>query len=58
MATAREILRHKTVEKVYMCDIDEKIISICREQLPEWGDGAHDDERLTINYTDAYKWLE
>lgn len=27
MATAREVLRHKSVEKVVMCDIDEKVWS-------------------------------
>ena len=41
-----------------MVDIDEVAVDICREQLPEWGDGAADDPRLKLFYTDAYAWLD
>jgi spermidine synthase len=44
-ATAREVLRWKSVEKVVMCDIDEVACRICREQLPEWNTGVYEDER-------------
>uniref|UniRef100_A0A7S2SB40 thermospermine synthase n=1 Tax=Mucochytrium quahogii TaxID=96639 RepID=A0A7S2SB40_9STRA len=57
-ATAREILRHKSVEKCVMVDIDKVACDICREQLPEWNDGAYEDPRFSIEYTDAKKWLE
>jgi len=30
-ATAREVLKHKTVEELYMVDIDEDMIAAARE---------------------------
>ncbi|KAL5705195.1 thermospermine synthase [Ranunculus cassubicifolius] len=32
-STARELLRHKTVEKVVMCDIDEEVVDFCKSYL-------------------------
>eukprot|EP01006_Ploeotia_vitrea_P012018 TRINITY_DN31945_c0_g1_i1.p2 TRINITY_DN31945_c0_g1~~TRINITY_DN31945_c0_g1_i1.p2 ORF type:complete len:327 (-),score=192.50 TRINITY_DN31945_c0_g1_i1:127-1107(-) len=58
LATAREILRHKSVEKVVMVDIDEEVVSISRKELPEWSDGAFEDPRLEVHYEDAYGFLE
>ena len=34
-ATAREVLRHKTVEKCIMVDIDKDVVDFCKEHLPE-----------------------
>ncbi|PRQ46938.1 putative spermidine synthase [Rosa chinensis] len=34
-STAREALKHKDVEKVIMCDIDEVIVNFCRAHLEE-----------------------
>jgi thermospermine synthase len=33
-STAREVLKHKTVEKCVMVDIDEKVCKFCEEHLP------------------------
>eukprot|EP00475_Leptophrys_vorax_P042682 TRINITY_DN80509_c0_g1_i1.p1 TRINITY_DN80509_c0_g1~~TRINITY_DN80509_c0_g1_i1.p1 ORF type:complete len:335 (-),score=111.82 TRINITY_DN80509_c0_g1_i1:97-1101(-) len=57
-ATAREILKHKSVEKVVMVDLDKMVVDACREHLPEWAAGAFDDPRLEIYYQDAKAWLE
>jgi len=57
MATAREILKHKSVEKVVMVDLDEQVVQICKEMLPEWNNGCVDDPRLEIVYDDAYAYL-
>jgi len=57
-ATAREVLRHKSVQRCVMVDIDKVACDICREQLPEWNDGAFEDPRLHVEYEDAMKWLE
>lgn len=35
-ATLREILKHDTVEKVVMIDIDSMIVEISKEFLPGW----------------------
>jgi spermidine synthase len=48
-ATAREVLRWKSVEKVVMCDIDETACQICRQQLPEWNTGVYEDKRWGID---------
>jgi len=57
-ATAREVLRHKSVERVVMVDIDKVACDMCREHLPEWNDGAYEDPRFTVIYEDAKGWVE
>jgi len=57
-ATAREILKHKSVEKVVMVDLDKMVVDACKEYLPEWAAGAFADPRLQIYYEDAKAWLE
>jgi hypothetical protein len=57
-ATAREVLRHASVQRCVMVDIDELACDMCREHLPEWGNGAYDDERFVVAYEDARVWLE
>lgn len=56
-ATLREILRHNTVKKVVMVDIDEEVISICKEYLPEHNQGSFEDERTELLHTDARQYL-
>eukprot|EP00003_Mantamonas_plastica_P019756 TRINITY_DN3209_c0_g1_i5.p1 TRINITY_DN3209_c0_g1~~TRINITY_DN3209_c0_g1_i5.p1 ORF type:complete len:255 (+),score=63.59 TRINITY_DN3209_c0_g1_i5:76-840(+) len=58
--TAREVLRHKSVEKLIMCDIDQTVVEMCRDLLPEFHQGALDaanDPRVELVYDDAYKYL-
>jgi len=57
-ATVREILRHKSVEKVLMVDIDEEVVEQSKIYLPEWSQGAFDDPRVELRYMDARKYLE
>ena len=57
-ATLREALRHPTVERAVMVDIDDQVISLSREHLPEWHQGAFDDPRAEVISTDARKYLE
>ena len=35
-ASAREVLRHRSVERCVMVDLDKVACDVCREQLPEW----------------------
>jgi thermospermine synthase len=58
LATAREILRHKSVEKVVMCDIDKVVVDVSIEHLPQWNGGCHTDPRLELVYDDAKAYLE
>ena len=57
-ATLREVLRHPSVERVVMVDIDGELMDIARELLPEWHQGAFDDPRAEVIADDARAWLE
>jgi spermidine synthase len=57
-ATLREVLRHPTVERVLMVDIDEEVVNRCKELLPEWHRGAFDDPRTELRFLDARRYLE
>ncbi|XP_068652392.1 thermospermine synthase ACAULIS5-like [Aristolochia californica] len=56
-STAREILRHKTVEKVVMCDIDEEVVDFCKSHL-QVNKEAYSDSRLELIINDARAELE
>lgn len=57
-ATVREVLRWKSVEKVTMVDIDEEVVSACREHLPEMHQNAFDDPRTELIIGDALNILD
>lgn len=57
-ATAREVLKHKTVEKCVMVDLDEEVVEACKKYLPEWSDGAFSDPRLKVVFSDCRDYLE
>ena len=57
-ATAREVLKWKSVEKVVMVDLDEVACKMCQEHLPEWNTGVYSDPRFEIHYEDAYAFLQ
>jgi spermidine synthase len=56
-ATAREVLRHANVAEVVMVDLDEKVVALCREHLPNHHQGAFDDPRLALHCADAVAYL-
>jgi len=56
-STARECLRHKTVERVVMVDIDEDVVAFCKEHLNE-NAAAFADKRLELIIDDAKAVLE
>ncbi|MEI6310204.1 MAG: fused MFS/spermidine synthase [bacterium] len=57
-ATLREVLRHRTVQEVWMFDLDPEVLEACRTFLPEWSAGAFDDPRLLLRIGDARAMLE
>jgi spermidine synthase len=57
-ATLREVLRHRTVTRAVMVDIDDEAVDACREYLTSWHQGAFDDARTTLLYADARAYLE
>lgn len=65
-ATLREVLKHNTVEKVVMIDIDEQMVKLSREFLPFWSDcsmisnsskSCFDDPRVETYFEDAFQWF-
>jgi spermidine synthase len=57
-ATLREVLRHRSVRKALMVDIDREVVSRCKELLPEFHQGSFDDPRVVLEFTDARRYLE
>lgn len=57
-ATIREVLAHRTVERVVMVDIDKRVVDLCRQFLPNHHRGAFEDPRLELHHMDALKYLE
>lgn len=55
-ATIREVLKYP-VEEVVMVDLDEEIVKICMEHLPEWNNGAFDDPRVKLIIDDARNYI-
>jgi len=49
-STAREALRHRSVEQVVMCDIDEEVVNFCRKHLTVNAEAFRSDRlELVIN---------
>jgi spermidine synthase len=56
-ATLREVLRHRSVTRAVMVDIDDAAVDACRRYLPAWQQGAFDDPRLELVHADARQVL-
>eukprot|EP00339_Tiarina_fusa_P022092 CAMPEP_0116996284 /NCGR_PEP_ID=MMETSP0472-20121206/143_1 /TAXON_ID=693140 ORGANISM="Tiarina fusus, Strain LIS" /NCGR_SAMPLE_ID=MMETSP0472 /ASSEMBLY_ACC=CAM_ASM_000603 /LENGTH=622 /DNA_ID=CAMNT_0004694857 /DNA_START=326 /DNA_END=2194 /DNA_ORIENTATION=+ len=65
-ATLREVLKHNTIEKVIMIEIDEVIVEASKQFLPDWNDCSNfegssrycmDDGRAEMFHEDAFKWF-
>jgi spermidine synthase len=57
-ATLREALRFPSVERCVMVDIDDELVRLCREHMPEWSAGAFEDPRAEVVVGDARAYLE
>ncbi len=56
--TLRETLAHRSVEKVTMVDLDQQVVELCREHLPQHHGGAFDDRRTELVFDDARGFLQ
>jgi spermidine synthase len=65
-ATLREVLKHKTIKQATMIEIDETLVNICREHLPDLSDcsklegradNCFDDELTDLVYVDGRQWF-
>jgi spermidine synthase len=57
-ASLREVLRHRSVQRATMIDIDGRLVALCRQHLPEWSVGAYDDPRARLVIADGKRWVE
>jgi spermidine synthase len=57
-ATLREVLRHQSVKKAVMVDIDGEVTALSKKYLPGYAQGAFEDERAEVHHTDARIFLE
>ncbi|GAB4243083.1 MAG: polyamine aminopropyltransferase [Acidobacteriota bacterium] len=56
-ATAREVLRWRSVEEVVMIDLDREVVEACRTHLDEFHQGAFTDPRCEVQIRDARDFL-
>ena len=57
-ATLREALRHETVKRALLVEIDEEVTALSQKYLPGLSGGAFKDERAEVRHTDARRYLE
>lgn len=53
----RELLRHDDIEKIILCEIDEKVIEVSRKYLPQISSSL-DDKRVKINIGDGIDYIK
>tara|TARA_R110002167_G_scaffold136856_3_gene323691 strand:- start:278 stop:1066 length:789 start_codon:yes stop_codon:yes gene_type:complete len=56
-AIARECLRHKSVESIDLCEIDEQVVSTCEKYFPQMANCLKND-KINILYEDAQYFVE
>ncbi len=56
--TAREVLRHKMVEKVVMVEIDGDVVEACKKYLPTVSNNAFNDPRLHLTIQDGLEFIK
>jgi len=53
-----ETLKHRSVERVTMVEIDPSVVEMCREHLPSISKGAFDDPRLDLVFADGVDFVK
>jgi spermidine synthase len=54
----RELCRYRSLEVVEMVEIDEEVVKVCREHLPEVSGGAFEDPRVRLHIGDAFPFVK
>ncbi len=55
--TLAEVLKHACIEEVVLCEIDQKVIDLCKIYFPEFS-AAFDDPRVTVITQDAAVYIK
>lgn len=54
--TVRELAKYKSINKIDVVEIDEKVVEVCKEFLPQTACGF-DDKRVSVYYQDGLKFV-
>jgi spermidine synthase len=57
-ATLREVLKHPTVKKVIMVDIDEEFVNLCKGHLKKWHKGSFNNPKVDLIFDDAREYIK
>ena len=52
----RDILKHELIEEAWLCDIDEDVIKVSKQFLPEMAK-SYEDPRTKVHIGDGFKFL-
>jgi spermidine synthase len=53
----REALKHRSVERVVLCEIDRTVVDLSKQHLPEISQGAFDDPRVEVVIADGVRFV-
>jgi spermidine synthase len=53
----REVLKHKSVERVVLCEIDRTVVDLSKQHLPGISQGAFDDARAELVIADGVRYV-
>ena len=54
--TVREVVKHKSVEKVDFVELDEKVVEVCKKYMPTLSSEI-DNEKVNTIFTDGIKYV-
>ena len=53
----REVCRHAGVERITMVEIDQSVVDMCKEYLPNHSNGAYEDPRVNLVIDDGMRFI-
>ena len=53
----REVCRHDSVDRITMVEIDQAVVDMCKEYLPNHSSGAYDDPRVNLVIDDGMRFM-
>ena len=57
-ATLKEVLKHPTVKRVLMVDLDEGLVNLCRQHLSQWSGEAFYDKRVQLLHASIFEVVD
>lgn len=56
--TAREVSRYPHVKKIDMVEIDERVVMLCKEYIPQTSHKLFEDKRINLYFEDGVKFIK